>query len=183
MQLNASLYSKGRVVYGTIIQFDDLPQWEDKHTVDLAFKAHEAVEEQFDEDQQDQKTYRGMTRKQLPVVTTTLVVENTAYIFTSMKGGSYLYDPGDLEAQKHGQDVDLPADHPCRHAGGEVFEALRRCQMQAVDTAGSNVQRRAHRTGASCGKRSSLSTLRPISASWDMRLRHYHCLRRNARPS
>lgn len=53
MQLNASLYSKGRVVYGTVIQFDDLPQWEDKHIVDLAFKAHEAVEEQFDEDQQD----------------------------------------------------------------------------------------------------------------------------------
>ena len=72
-----------------------------------------------------------------PRVTTTMVVDNTAYISTSLKGkGSYIYDLS-LSAVKN--------NHPCE---GPVLDGLRRCQQTSIDVEGRT---QLHRTQAKCG--------------------------------
>ena len=150
MKLNASLWRKKKVAYGTVAQIDGIAQWTDEQVLDLAFQAHKASREAH-EDYKRKKQYKSLGDNSLPAVTTTLVLDNTAYIYTSMKGGPYLYSPGYREDYKAGRPVALRPDHPCEPFSGEVFTALRRCQLQAADNAGANVKPRAHRTGASCG--------------------------------
>lgn len=84
----------------------------------------------------------GLAKNKPPAVTTTLVVDNTAYISSSANGaGSFLYLPNGNTRGRRFNELD-PA-HPCT---GPVQDALVRCQAKAV-TLGSG-----HRTGASCGE-------------------------------
>lgn len=161
MSLNMAMYGNGadpgKLVYGMVLQPAGLAEWEDKHILDMAFAAHAAVRTTF---QQDYKTnkYVGMGKDSKPMVTTTLVIDNTAYIWTSMKRGAYLYAPDWDKRNKNGEDVVIPDDHPCSNKGGRVLGALRRCQYQAAQRVPGN-QLRAHRTGASCGKPSACGCL------------------------
>jgi hypothetical protein len=126
------------ISYGLIIQIAGLSDWEDKHILDMAFVAHEKFRSQFAKDLGEGR-YKNPTLKlaDRPSVTTTMVVDNTAYISTSLKGkGSYIYDPA-LTAVK--------ANHPCE---GPVLDGLRRCQERSIDVAGKT---RIHRRQAKCG--------------------------------
>lgn len=107
----------------------------------MAFSAHKAFSDQFDRDIQDNKypfpEFPKLKDEDKPSVTTTMVVDNTAFISTSLKGrGSYIYDVA-LNAIKN--------DHPCE---GPVLEGLRRCQQKSIDVAGKT---RIHRREAKCG--------------------------------
>lgn len=67
-----------------------------------------------------------------------MVVDNTAYISTSLRGkGSYIYDPA-LSAIKSNHQYE-----------GPVLEGLRRCQERSIDVDGKT---RIHRKSAKCGK-------------------------------
>ena len=82
------------ISYGLVVQIAGLSEWEDKHILDLAFVAHEQFLIQFEKDDKA-KRYKSpsLSAKDRPRVTTTMVVDNTAYIATSLKGkGAYTYD-------------------------------------------------------------------------------------------
>ena len=95
-------------------------------------KAHGAI---------DFSNYPGLSKK-VPGVTTTLVVDNTAYISSTMGGGAYLYLPNGNTGSDQSRFTDLDPAHPC---AGAVQDALTRCQANSVNFSG-------HRTGASCGE-------------------------------
>jgi hypothetical protein len=72
-----------------------------------------------------------------PRVTTTMIIDDTAYISTSLKGkGSYIYDPALNDIKK---------DHPCE---GPVLDGLRRCQQRSIEVEGKTAM---HRTQGKCG--------------------------------
>ena len=94
-------------------------------------RAHQAI---------DFATYTGLSKK-VPSVTTTLVIDDTAYISSSMGGGPYLYRPNGNTGADQARFTDLDPDHPC---AGPVQDALTRCQLNSIAI--------GHRTGASCGE-------------------------------
>lgn len=72
------------------------------------------------------------------------VIDNTAYIATSLKGrgSSYIYDVSKNKVSNHMAGMHIKDSHPLDNA---VFDGLRRCQAFAVDTD------RGHRNMANCG--------------------------------
>lgn len=122
---------------GSIATIQGLSGWSDEQIVDLAYTAHAAMIEQYET---DYVKYSGLKRKP-PGVTTTLVVDNTAYISSSANGGgSFLYLPnGNKDGSRY---TELNPAHPCEDP---VKAALIRCQTRSVNPTG-------HRTGASCGE-------------------------------
>ncbi|CAD0112711.1 unnamed protein product [Aureobasidium uvarum] len=139
--MNESLFygSPKMISYGVVVQIAGLSDWEDKHILDMAFVAYQKFLTQFGEDLTNRRyTNPSLKDRDRPAVTTTMVIDNTAYISTSLKGkGSYIYDPA-LSAVK--------TDHPC---DGPVLDGLRRCQERSIDVAGAT---RMHRTSAKCGE-------------------------------
>jgi hypothetical protein len=126
------------ISYGLIVQIKGLEDWEDKHILDLAFVAHEKFLTQFAIDLTvERPTGPGLNRRDSPRVTTTIIVDDTAYISTSLKGkGSYIYD---LSASA------IKNNHPCE---GPVLDGLRRCQQRPINVDGKTSM---HRTQAKCG--------------------------------
>ncbi|KAH0288362.1 hypothetical protein M436DRAFT_79324 [Aureobasidium namibiae CBS 147.97] len=127
------------ISYGLVVQIAGLSEWEDKHILDLAFVAHEQFLTQFAKDD-NAKRYKSpsLSAKDKPRVTTTMVVDNTAYIATSLKGkGAYIYDLSKS---------DIKGNHPCE---GPVLEGLRRCQQRSIDLDNTT---QMHRTKAKCGE-------------------------------
>lgn len=148
---------------GSIATITDLADWKDEEIVDLAHKAHQAVRSEW---RLKAKTIDRINRKHLqeridqgklkledirdqprPDVTTVLVIDNTAYISSSMRGGSFLYRP---------KPVWTPSNEP-RHVAvlrnnlvcrKEVVSALTACQTKAR----AKGKLSGHRTGASCGE-------------------------------
>lgn len=120
---------------GSIAQIDGLSEWSDEQIADLAFVAHEGMLAEY----QTSVLPRGLKG---PGVTTTLVVDNTAYISSSASaGGSFLYLPnGNRQGWRF---THLNPAHPCT---GPVQNALLRCQAKAVNFG------TGHRTGANCGE-------------------------------
>lgn len=134
--------------YGTTVHIDGLSEWEDKHIVDLAFAAHVKYEDQFFKDTQPKSPNRipGLSRsKTKPTVTTTMVIDNTAYIATSLEAGgaSYLFGSVGNDWKNHMAGMHIPETHPCN--GNTVIDGLRRCQAMAVETD------RGHKFQANCG--------------------------------
>lgn len=129
----------GKVVFGSIVEIDGLAEWNGKKIAELAFQAADGVTKAFrDNFVSISADYKKRHRRKdieesdiFPAVTTTLVVDNTAYISTSIKGsGTYLYKPAAKSVPK-GQPrfVTLKDDkNPCR---AEVVEALQRCQLKS----------------------------------------------------
>lgn len=127
-------------MFGSIVEIDGLDKWSDKQVAELAFQASAAVKKEFDDNfddialdykNQHKHKYLKPAEKLWPQVTSTLVIDSTAYISTSMKGeGIYLYDPANYAAPKGDpQWVSLRAtNNPCRK---EVVQALQRCQMKS----------------------------------------------------
>ncbi|KAM0723339.1 hypothetical protein Q7P37_000324 [Cladosporium fusiforme] len=135
------LAKTGKVVLGSIVTIEGLAECSDSQVAELAFQAADAAQSAFmgnfdmiaADYTRKHKHKRPPDRLTLwPAVTTTLVVDNTAYISTSIKGsGAYLYDP---------PRYDVPADKPryvtlrgnnqnsCRK---EVVDALRRRQLKS----------------------------------------------------
>ena len=140
IQLNESLFfgSPKMISYGLVVQIAGLSEWEDKHILDMAFVAHEKFVDQYAQDILNKRYLKPKLKlEEMPAVTTTMIVDNTAYISTSLKGkGSYIYDPA-LSLVKN--------NHPCE---GPVLDGLRRCQEQSLDVAGKT---RIHRRSAKCG--------------------------------
>lgn len=149
IQLNKSLFesSSQKVSYGTVIHIDGLRDWRDGQVLDLAFAAHTKFLQQFRLDvTEGPNRIIGLSRKKdKPSVTTTFVVDNTAYIATSMKGrgGSYIYDVSNNNPDDDMAGVHIKESHKFDNA---VFDGLRQCQACAVDTD------RAHKNMANCGK-------------------------------
>lgn len=138
--------------YGTIIHIDGLKDWKDSNVVDLAFAAHARFSEKFktDTDEDNAGRIQGLNfKKDQPGVTTTIVVDNTAYIATSLRGrgSSYIYDvPKGFNDNMAG--IKIKDSMPFDNA---VIDGLRRCQAQAVTTD------RAHKNMANCGKHAIIS--------------------------
>lgn len=126
------------ISYGLVVQIAGLSEWEDKHILDLAFVAHEQFLAQFEKDDKARRyTNPTLSPKDRPRVTTTMVVDNTAYIATSLKGkGAYIYDI---------PSSDIKDNHPCE---GPVLQGLRRCQQKSIDLDNTT---QMHRTKAKCG--------------------------------
>lgn len=116
----------------------------------LAFQAHEARKIQFD-DKSVRNKIRKFTRKspefQLPTVTTTLVVDDVAYISSSIKGPAFLYNMRH-ENPPHWHAEDLLSEK-CE---GIVKDGLLYCQAKAKPDLSSNAIGVGHNTGASCGE-------------------------------
>jgi len=104
----------------------------------MAFVAHDDMRRAHQAT--DFATYIGLSKK-VPGVTTTLVIDDTAYISSSMGGGPYLYRPNGNTGADQARFTDLDPDHPC---AGPVQDALTRCQLNSIAI--------GHRTGASCGE-------------------------------
>jgi hypothetical protein len=126
-------------VFGSIVVIDGLDTWNNNQIAELAFRASDAVSVAFEESspairaayQKRHRRAKVLDRDIFPVVTTTLVVDNTAYISTSIKGtGTYLYKPASRSVPDgQPRHVTLKGDkNPCR---AEVIEALERCQLRS----------------------------------------------------
>lgn len=104
----------------------------------MAFVAHGKFVAQYAQDIKNERYMKPRLKpEERPSVTTTMIVDNTAYISTSLKGkGSYIYDPA-LSLIKN--------NHPCE---GPVLDGLRSCQERSLDVAGNT---RIHRRQAHCG--------------------------------
>lgn len=154
----------GSVLIGAVVQIRGLSDWTDEQVVDLAFVARSATLAAFDAvfkppekksnepAPPDDYNYPHIDRSRgssLPLVTTTLVVDNTAYISSSMKGqADYLYitnqagagnNPGAVGVSRY---TNLNPAHPCT---GPVQDALQQCQLRSVGQSG-------HNSGAKCGE-------------------------------
>jgi hypothetical protein len=126
-----------RVVFGSIATIKGLSEWANEQIVDMAFVAHDDMRAQH-KSIDFASTYPGHSAK-VPGVTTTLVVDDTAYISSSMGGGPYLYVPNGQKTGSRFTELD-----PLRPRGA-VQDALTRCQVNSINLSG-------HRTGASCGE-------------------------------
>lgn len=83
------------VVYGSIVQIPGLKDWTDEQIVDLAFQAHLGMLDKYrieskDYDQNFPNLADDFPRTR-PKVTSTIVIDNTAYISSSVVGGYYVY--------------------------------------------------------------------------------------------
>lgn len=133
-----------KLLFGSVVEIRGLSQWSDEQIVDLAFVADEAVKTAMDSflDTPDLVDLEFLAHTK-PPTTAVLVVDNTAYISTSMKGGTYLYAPL-TNAKKESIYRDLDRDK----ARFAVLEALEACQF-AVTTPYIQL---GHRNGASCAE-------------------------------
>lgn len=95
----------------------------------------------------------GASAKKVPAVTSTIVVDDTAYISSSMKGGSFLYLPavqttvfgnGNRNCYKQ-----LDPNVVKEVSDGAVWKALRDCQTMALNAQHGSL---GHRNGGSCGE-------------------------------
>lgn len=123
-----------------MVQIEGLDTWSDEQVAELAFQASAAVKKEFDDNfdtialdykKKHNHKYLKPAEKLWPTVTSTLIVDNTAYISTSIKGeGTYLYNPANYAAPKGDpQWVSLRAtNNLCRK---EVVQALERCQLKS----------------------------------------------------
>jgi hypothetical protein len=89
----------------------------------------------------------------IPTVTTVLVIDNTAYISTSMRGGSFLYKPRPAHKTPEGEPRHTLVFKNKIKCAKEVVDALATCQTKAEKDYG---QISGHRTGASCGEPMSM---------------------------
>jgi hypothetical protein len=153
-------------VFGSIAEIEELALWSDKKIAELAFQASEAVSIAYDANvgtivAEYKKQFKRPPKEGAlwPGVTTTLVVDNTAYISTSIKGpGASLYQPARIvpKGVREPRWVQLRENtNPCRV---EVIEALERCQLRSTERflkdgkLPGDVQSSGHRTRASCGE-------------------------------
>lgn len=148
IQLNKSLFESGpgKISYGTTVHIGGLRDWSDGQVLDLAFAAHTKFLRQYDLDTNGPDRVDGLrSKKDKPSVTTISIVDNTAYIATSLKGrgGSYIYDVSNNNPKDDMAGVHIKESHNFDNA---VFDGLRQCQAYAVDTD------RAHKNMANCGK-------------------------------
>jgi hypothetical protein len=132
-----------RIAYGTQWQVEGLSDWDDGEIVHLAMVAHQAMLQEHKRWLQDEgrdSNIRSRDRAPAPSVTTTLVVDNTAYISTSARGGSgpFLY----VQEQEVNRYRELLPDAPC---AGAVATALNNCKIASEMGWG-------HLNGASCGE-------------------------------
>lgn len=142
-----------KVSYGTVVQINKLSEWEDKHIVDLAFAAHTKAQKQFTADANPERPGGREVNgaRDRPMVTTTLVVDDTAYIATSLKGRgkSYIYDIPKTKGQPDMTNANMnPFPEGSVLCNNFVIDGLRLCQETAVET------KRAHKNNANCGKHS-----------------------------
>jgi hypothetical protein len=89
----------------------------------------------------------------IPTVTTVLVIDNTAYISTSMRGGSFLHKPRPAYKTPKGEPRHTLVFKNKIKCAKEVVDALATCQTKAEKDYG---QISGHRTGASCGEPMSM---------------------------
>lgn len=124
---------------GSIVEIDGLAEWSDNQIAELAWQASDAVSQAFtanlpairDHYLKRHRRNKIADRDMFPSVTTTLVVDNTAYISTSIKGtGTYLYQPASKSVPEgEPRWVTLKGNkNPCRV---EVLDALQRCQLKS----------------------------------------------------
>ncbi|CZT25184.1 uncharacterized protein RCC_10913 [Ramularia collo-cygni] len=93
-----------------------------------------------------EEPYNGLRlNKKQPFVTSTLVVDNTAYISSSLKGGPFLYLLNGETDPNKSRYTDLNPKLEIT----EVQRALTRCQLAKFTEEGVNP---GHRTGANCGE-------------------------------
>jgi hypothetical protein len=130
-----------KVAFGTQVQIAGLSDWKDGEIVHLAMVAHQKMLEIHSLSVpilRDDYDIAKKVRTVPPGVTTTLIVDNTAYISTSIKGGQFFYlPPAPTEPNRY---RDLNPDNPC---AGLVQTALVNCKT---------TEGWGHRTGASCGE-------------------------------
>lgn len=110
------------VSLGSNVQIAGLRRWSNEELVDLAFVAHEAAAKAhgtFLQELAVDGNPLGLSKKK-PTVTAVLQVDNTAYIATSLIGGSPHYDKqvrenGQFKHQDLGTQNMLHPDknHPC----------------------------------------------------------------------
>lgn len=138
VRINDDLAARqSRSVFGSIVKIRGLQDWGNDRIVHLAKVAHEESKRAHKSINFPVK-YPGLTDKS-PGGTTTLVVGDTAYISTSVGGGSYFYvHNGNTRGSR------FTHFHP-HHQCGVVTNALKACQEVSFDKSG-------HRTGASCGE-------------------------------
>jgi hypothetical protein len=141
IQLIDDMAKTKKVAFGTQVQIAGLSDWKDEEIVHLAMVAHQKmIDVQQSKDMRDKmKADYGMNARLvsgIPGVTTTLIVDNTAYISTSIKGGQFFY----LEHTQPNRYKDLNPENPC---AGAVQTALINCKT---------TEGWGHRTGASCGE-------------------------------
>jgi hypothetical protein len=130
-----------KMAFGTQLQIAGLSSWQDSEIVHLAMVAHEKMLAVHRLSVPTLRNIYNIPKKAAtvpPGVTTTLVVDNTAYISTSIKGGNFFYlAPAPTEPNRY---RDLNPDKPC---AGLVHTALVNCRT---------TEGWGHRTGASCGE-------------------------------
>lgn len=83
MTLSAEMAKHQRMAWGTQWQIEGPGDWSDGEIVHLAMVAHERMLEVYEADQEvmrDDYKISKKIRKKVPNVTTTLIVDNTAYI-------------------------------------------------------------------------------------------------------
>lgn len=80
-----------------------------------------------------------------------MVVDNTAYISTSLKGiGSYVYDP---RPKDHREDTKMSIRDPDDVCKRPVLDGLVRCQEKSIDVkTRKQVNKQVHQYQAKCGK-------------------------------
>lgn len=138
--MNRGMLDHGKVVWGSNAHISSLNDWSDAEIVHLAMVAHEDMVEAHGNVRwgSEHSKVPLNARQKEPGVTTVLVVDNTAYISTSAKGGQFLYFR-EGSANRYKQ---LDPSRPCH---GTVQTALLNCQARTAEGWG-------HRTGASCGE-------------------------------
>jgi hypothetical protein len=137
------MLSHKRIAYGTQWQVEGLSDWDDGEIVHLAMIAHQAMLQEHTRWLRVEGKYSKMSSKaraSAPSVTTTLVVDNTAYISTSARGnsGPFVY----AQEQEVNRYRELLPDAPC---AGAVATALNNCKIASEMGWG-------HLNGASCGE-------------------------------
>jgi hypothetical protein len=143
IKINRDMLGHKRIAYGTQWQVEGLSDWDDGEIVLLAMVAHQAMLQEHKRwllvEGKDSKM-SSKERAPAPSVTTTLVVDNTAYISTSARGGSgpFLY----AQEQEVNRYRELLPDAPC---AGAVATALNNCKIASEMGWG-------HQNGASCGE-------------------------------
>lgn len=136
-----------RAVLGSIVQIQDLHSWSDGEIVHLALAAHEGRRDAFN----DRSKAKVLTtafgpkyRDKLPGVTTTLIIDDVAYISSSMKGGPYFY------SVRHNKAPEWRAgDLDNKKCAELVKKGLSACQIASNP---DRTQRTGHHTGANCGE-------------------------------
>lgn len=116
--------SVNNVVYGSIVQIPGLKDWTDEQIVDLAFQAHLGMLNKF---QIESRNYKknwpnrvGDFPETRPKVTSTIVIDNTAYISSSVVGGYYVYKDQNPRPNAYWYNLNVARfdqtdpQHPCK---------------------------------------------------------------------